>query len=274
LFPVILLTFTRLKKKDAVNLFLSGLLGNAIPAYLFAMAGTMIPSALSGILNAMTPMFTLIIGLLFFNTGFTRNGLLGVIAGIVGAIFLLVPEFMEGNGHDIKPLGALLPLVGAILYGYNINLIKFRLSHLSPTVVSAYPMWFMAVPYSLVLIFTNVGNAWAVNSEIAWQALGYIAILGVVGSALSMVIFNSLIKYTSALVASTNTFVIPVVAVMWGLMDHERLTWNMFVGLFLAFVGIYLVMWRKEKELPKLSGRDSGDDEPEQLGTQVNQIRG
>jgi drug/metabolite transporter (DMT)-like permease len=77
--------------------------------------------------------------------------------------------------------------------------------------------------------------------------LGYIAILGVVGSALSMVIFNSLVKYTTALVASTNTFVIPVVAVMWGLLDHEGLTWNMFVGLAFSFIGIYLVMLRKER---------------------------
>jgi drug/metabolite transporter (DMT)-like permease len=247
LFPVVVLTFRKISRLDGANLFLSGLLGNAIPAFLFSVAGTLIPSGLSGILNALTPMFTLIMGMIFFKSVVTPNGILGVISGIVGAIFLLAPDFIFESKTPINAWGALLPLIGAMLYGYNINLIKYRLSHLSPTVVSAYPMWFMAIPYSIVLYKTNIAHAWTVNPDLAWQSLGYIAILGVVGSALSMVIFNSLVKYTTALVASTNTFVIPVVAVMWGLLDHEGLTWNMFVGLAFSFIGIYLVMLRKER---------------------------
>lgn len=275
LFPVVLLSFRKLNKTDAINLFLSGLLGNAIPALLFSQAGKWIPSGLSGILNAMTPMFTLIMGAVIFKAPYTRNGLLGVIAGIIGAVFLLAPEFMDGSSHMINPWGAVLPLIGAILYGYNINLIKFRLSHLSPTVVSAYPMWFMALPYTLILFATHAGDAWVKNSDLAWQSLGYLAILGIVGSALSMVIFNSLVKYTTALVASTNTFVIPVVAVMWGLMDHENLSWNMYVGMAFAFLGIYLVMWRKEKPEKQQPSPDVLDDGlPPQLETDVNQIRG
>jgi drug/metabolite transporter (DMT)-like permease len=78
----------------------------------------------------------------------------------------------------------------------------------------------------------------------------YLAILGVLGSAISMVLFNILIKHTTALVASTNTFIIPIVAVAWGLIDQEVLTWNMFAGLLLSLVGVYLVM-RKEKHMPQ-----------------------
>lgn len=247
LFPVVLLTFRQIRRTDAKNLFLSGFLGNAIPAFLFSYAGSMIPSGLSGILNAMTPMFTLIMGVLFFSASVTQNGILGVVSGVVGAAFLLAPDFISGDIHDMKLWAAVLPLIGAVLYGYNINLIKYRLSHLSPTVVSAYPMWFMAIPYSFILYFSGVEKAWVTNPDLAWQSLGYLAILGVVGSALSMVIFNSLVKYTTALVASTNTFVIPVVAVMWGFLDNEGLTWNMFVGLAFSFLGIYLVMIRKER---------------------------
>lgn len=247
LFPVVLFTFTKIVRKDYFNLFLSGLLGNAIPAYLFSVAGDLIPSGLSGILNALTPMFTLIMGVIFFKASVTRNGLLGVISGLIGAVFLLAPDFIFSEHANIKAWGAVLPLIGAVLYGYNINLIKHKLSHLSPTVVSAYPMWFMAIPYSAILIKTDIAQAWVTNADQAWQSLGYLAILGIVGSALSMVIFNSLVKYTTALVASTNTFVIPVVAVMWGLLDNEGLTWNMFAGLGFSFLGIYLVMIRKER---------------------------
>jgi drug/metabolite transporter (DMT)-like permease len=100
----------------------------------------------------------------------------------------------------------------------------------------------MGFLYLWVLLGTGVQNAWVKNSSQAWESFGFLLILGVVGSAVSMIIFNYLIKYTTALVASTNTFIIPVVAVIWGLYDNEPLTWNMFLGLFLSLAGIYLIM--------------------------------
>jgi drug/metabolite transporter (DMT)-like permease len=239
----------KLTTTDYANLFLSGIIGNGIPAFLFSYAGTLIPSGLSGIMNAFTPMFTLLLGVVFFKDHFTRNGLLGIIAGITGAVVLLAPGFLFDSSARINPAGALMVLSAAMMYGYNINLIKHRMHHLPAMVKTAYPFFFMGTLYLMILLGTGILKKWDTNPTQAWESFGYLILLGVVGSAISMIIFNILIKHTSALVASTNTFIIPVVAVLWGVYDHETLTWNMFVGLGLSLAGIYLIM-RKDNHLP------------------------
>jgi drug/metabolite transporter (DMT)-like permease len=233
---------TTLNSGDYYFLFMSGLIGNGIPAFLFSYAGTLIPSGLSGIMNAFTPMFTLLLGVLFFKDRFTGNGLMGVILGILGAIILLAPGFIFHRGAPISGLGVIMVTCAAVMYGYNINLIKHKLSHLPAMVKTAYPFFFMGSMYFFVLVMTGILDHWNTAPEKAWTALGYLAILGVVGSALSMIAFNILIKHTTALVASTNTFIIPVVAVGWGIVENEPITWNMVVGLLFSLAGIYLII--------------------------------
>ncbi len=232
----------KLTSGDYYFLFMSGLVGNGIPAFLFSYAGTLIPSGLSGIMNAFTPMFTLLLGVVFFKDRFTGNGLIGVVLGILGAIILLAPGFIFHSGQSINPVGVLMVTAAAMMYGYNINLIKHKLHHLPAMVKTAYPFFFMGSMYFMVLMITGILDHWNASPEKAWVALGYLAVLGVVGSALSMIAFNILIKHTSALVASTNTFIIPVVAVAWGIVENEPITWNMIVGLLFSLAGIYLII--------------------------------
>lgn len=232
----------KLTSGDYYFLFMSGLVGNGIPAFLFSYAGTLIPSGLSGIMNAFTPMFTLLLGVVFFKDRFTGNGLIGVVLGILGAIILLAPGFIFHSGQSINPVGVLMVTAAAMMYGYNINLIKHKLHHLPAMVKTAYPFFFMGSMYFMVLMITGIMDHWNASPEKAWVALGYLAVLGVVGSALSMIAFNILIKHTSALVASTNTFIIPVVAVAWGIVENEPITWNMIVGLLFSLAGIYLII--------------------------------
>ena len=238
----------RLTSSDYYFLFMSGLIGNGIPAFLFSYAGTLIPSGLSGIMNAFTPMFTLLLGVVFFKDRFTGSGLIGVVLGILGAVILLAPGFIFHSGAQISGLGVIMVTCAAMMYGYNINLIKHRLSHLPAMAKTAYPFFFMGSLYFLVLMMTGIMDHWNSAPEKAWTALGYLAILGVVGSALSMIAFNILIKHTTALVASTNTFIIPVVAVAWGIVENEPITWNMIVGLLFSLAGIYLII---NKPAPK-----------------------
>lgn len=240
-----------IKPIDYFYLFLTGFVGNAIPAYLFSTAGTLIPSGLSGILNAFTPMFTLVVGSLFFASPLSRNGFLGVMAGIIGAVFLLGPSILGQQGMEIHLSGALMALTASVLYGYNINLIKTKLAHIPPMAKTAYPFVFMGMIYAFVLWKTDaIGHFQNGDTSISAPfniptnqfALLCLVILGVIGSAISMMLFNYLIEHTTALVASTNTFVIPIVAVAWGLIDQEPIRWNMIVGLLLSLVGVYLVM--------------------------------
>jgi drug/metabolite transporter (DMT)-like permease len=196
-------------------------------------------------------MFTLVVGSLFFTSPLSRNGFLGVVAGIIGAVFLLGPSILGQKGMEIHLGGAIMALTASVLYGYNINLIKTKLAHIPPMAKTAYPFVFMGILYAFVLWKTDVighynqGSVELVapfNIPANQFALICLIILGVIGSAVSMMLFNYLIEHTTALVASTNTFVIPIVAVAWGLIDQEPIRWNMIVGLFLSLVGVYLVM--------------------------------
>jgi drug/metabolite transporter (DMT)-like permease len=143
-----------------------------------------------------------------------------------------------------------MALTASLLYGYNINLIKTKLAHIPPMAKTAYPFVFMGMLYAIVLWKThaidnyNSYNITSIGSFLPDNqfALICLLILGIVGSAISMMLFNYLIEHTTALVASTNTFVIPIVAVAWGLFDQEPIRWNMIVGLMLSLVGVYLVM--------------------------------
>ena len=246
-----------LQKKDYLWLAASGILGSGIPALLFTFAGQIIPSALSGILNAFTPMFTLLFGVWLFKDKLDKQGIAGVALGLSGALFLFGPTLLH-YGQPIPLLGALLPLSAAVLYGLNINIIKHHLNHLPGMVKTAYPFVANALVYLPVLFFTNLSSLWqqypgplnlssfshdtTINAN---TALFYIFLLGFFGSALSMIGFNYIIKKVSPLVASTNTFIIPITAIFWGFLDAESITWNTLVGLAFLLVAVYLIIRRK-----------------------------
>ncbi|MFZ9970068.1 MAG: DMT family transporter, partial [Bacteroidia bacterium] len=155
-----------LVKADYAYLLLSGVIGNAIPAFLFSRAGQLIPSGLSGILNAFTPMFTLLFGVWWFGDKMTRNGALGVALGLAGAGILLGPTLL-GQDHSLHLGGASMALFSAVLYGININIIKHKFGHLPGMVKTAYPFVFVGFLYLIVLAQTGVFDAVAL---LDWQA--------------------------------------------------------------------------------------------------------
>lgn len=245
--PVVWHFRKKVPAKEFRALFISGLVGNGIPAFLFATAGTMIPSGISGLLNSLTPMFTLVFGTWFFGIHILPRHIWGVVAGLSGAVVLLLPGVLHVVGQEqaeMNPLGGLLAILATMLYGININLIKNRLSHLPSFVVSAYPLFSMAILALPVFLLTSPGTAMSAHPDTAWSSLAYLAVLGIVGSALSLVAFNVLVQRTTALFASTNTFIIPVVSVGWGLVFNEPFGWHIIGGLLLCLLGVWLVMKR------------------------------
>lgn len=246
-----------IEKADYLWLAASGILGSAIPAFLFAFAGSRIPSGLSGILNAFTPMFTLLFAIYLYKEKWNKTGIIGVVLGLVGALFLFGPSLLAYT-EPIDGLGALFPLLAAALYGLNINIIKHRLSHLPNMVKTAYPFVTIGIIYGIILAFDNISELWksypggfweyGQNGELiqsANHALLFIVILGVLGSAISMILFNYVIKFVPPLTASTTTFIIPITAVILGIIDNETVSWNIFVGLSFLLFAVYLIIGRK-----------------------------
>jgi drug/metabolite transporter (DMT)-like permease len=231
--------FRGLKKKDWLFLSLSGTLGNLIPAYLFASAGAEIPSSLSGALNAMTPFFTLIFGVLMFSQIFNVKQVLGIAIGLGGALILILSKNKGIIGFEssyILPCGKVI--FAALLYGINVNIIKSKLNHLTPIINSMVPLTLISIPALFIGLSSNTLET-AMKPE-SLPSLLYILILGVIGSAVSLIVFNQIIKKTSALFAASITYLIPVFAYMWGLLIGEPIGFFQIAGMMLIICGIVL----------------------------------
>lgn len=236
LLPYSIKNFKYLKKKDLKSLLIAGFIGSFIPAFLFTKAQTQIDSALAGMLNSMTPVFTLLVGIIFHRTKFLLLQALGLVMGLLGAVGLIT----SGNGLEIGHVNsyALLIMLATFFYAININEVKARLSHLSGMQITSLSFFFTG-PVALIYLLTTDFTPALENPSWAIHLLA-LAGLGIIGTALAMVLMNSLIRYSSAVYASSVTYIIPIFAIMWGVLDGENITILHLVCMFLILLGVYL----------------------------------
>ncbi|GET23934.1 permease [Prolixibacter sp. NT017] len=228
-----------IERKYFLFLTISGTIGSLAPAILFATSETRIDSALAGTLNSLTPLFTLIIGLLFFKQKTNWFNVLGVLIGLLGAIGLILSNSKGKLQGDT--FYASLVVFATILYGVNINFIKHFFKGINALDIVVMSFFFTGIPTLIyTLIFTPVIHKLALHPE-AWNGIGYIAILAVAGTGLALIIHNYLIKITTAVFASSVTYLIPAVAIAWGLLDGEQLSSFFFVWFSVILGGVFLV---------------------------------
>ncbi len=239
LIPLAVKTLIKTPKKYYLILFISGVIGSVLPALLFAIAETGIDSSLAGTLNSLTPLFTLILGLLFFKMHARWYNVLGVLIGLAGAIGLIL---ISGKGDlkgDVFYSG--LVVIASICYAINVNLVKTFFKGMNALDITVLTFFFVGVPaLAYVLIFTEIPHTLLTNGP-AWEGMGYLAILSIVGTGLALIAFNKLIKLSSPVFASSVTYLIPVVAILWGVVDGENLSFSYFLWFLLILFGVFLV---------------------------------
>ena len=241
LLPYSIKNLKHLKKKDVKSLLIAGFLGSFIPAFLFTKAQTQIDSALAGMLNSMTPVFTLLVGMLFHRTKFLLLQVLGLAMGLLGAVGLIT----SGNGLEIGHVNpyALLIILATCFYAININEVKARLSHLSGMQITSLSFFFTGPAALIYLLTTDFAPA---LENPSWPIhLLALTGLGIIGTALAMVLMNSLIRYSSAVYASSVTYIIPIFAIMWGILDGENITVLHLACMLFILLGVYLINKKK-----------------------------
>ncbi len=215
---------------------LTSVFGTFVPAYLFAIALSKIDGSVSSILNSLTPLNTLLVGLLFFGMSVQRTQIFGVIFGFIGCVLLIV--FGEGENTTENYYYAILVVIASVFYGINVNLIKKYLSDLKPLTISTGNFVIMFIPALIVLYFTGFFDI--IQEAKVQTSLGFIAVLGVVGTGVSNILFFKLIQVSSPVFASSVTYLIPVVAFTLGfLFMNETLSLTQLVGAFIVLVGVY-----------------------------------
>ncbi|MEE9432490.1 MAG: DMT family transporter [Melioribacteraceae bacterium] len=215
-----------------------GLISNLIPAILFAEAQTKINSSLAGMLNSLVPIFTMIIGVLFYKIKINFLLSMGLLIGLIGSVVL---SFVSSEGNlGVFNFYALYVIMATILYGISGNMIKGMVQKIRPTILISLQLLAMSPIAIIILINTNIYSS-VVTNENAMFSLGSLFILGAIGTALAGSIFINLVKHTSALFASATTYLIPITAIIVGLLDDEVLFPLHFVGIGLIIVGVIII---------------------------------
>ena len=226
-----------IKKRHWYYIFLTALLGTFFPAFLFAYAIGGIDSSIASILNSLTPLNTLIIGALLFSFSFKKYQLFGILIGLIGTIVLIF-NGVELNANQ-NYWYALLPIIASIGYAFNVNILKKYLSDLSALSVTLGNFIVLIIPTFFVLWYSGFFETFE-YTESTISSLIYLTILAVFGTALAKTLFNRLVQISSPIFSASVTYLIPVIAVFWGLLDGEKLTIIQLIAGLLILFGVYL----------------------------------
>ena len=237
LLPLTIRNLKVIRSDNLRSLITVGLIGFAIPAFLFTKAQTQLDSLLAGILNSLTPLFTLIVGVLIYRSRAKWRSVTGLFIGLSGAVGLMwngdMQVFRGINFH------ALFVVAATLCYGINVNEVKFRLDSLTSLEITSLAFLFTGPPAGIYLLFTDLQTSFRTPGSLI--NLGYIAILALFSSVIAVLIFNHLIKYTTPLFAASVTYLIPFFAVMWGVIDGEAFGMTQTLWISLILLGVYLV---------------------------------
>ena len=224
-------------------LAITGYVGTFFPAFLFAFAQQFIDSAIAAILNALTPLLTIIFGLLFFRIDILKKQYFGVGLGLLGSIGLVWGGLQTAS--NINPIYTLLILAASCCYAINIHFIKIHLAQVGVMAITLGNFVFMAPAALVVLICSDFFTPQTLSHPEIYPAIGYITILALAGSAFAKYLFNKFVKITSAVFASSVTYTLPVVALFWGVYDGEVITQFQLLSTAVILVGVYLSHTKK-----------------------------
>jgi drug/metabolite transporter (DMT)-like permease len=227
-----------LKNGKLKYLLAVGIFGNGIPAFLFAMAQTEIPSALAGMLNSLVPVFSMLIALAVFGVKIRFLQVVGVAVGLASAVGLILSSG-GFQGAEIDPLYALLVVLATVCYAISLNVIKQFLQEESSVAITGMAL-ILVSPAGVAILLGSDFFTRVTEYPDALPGLGAIAILAIIGTALALIFFNRLVQETNTVFAASVTYLIPLVAILWGLADGENLNWfqagcglTMLGGIFL-----------------------------------------
>ena len=238
LLPFVVRHFKTIEPSRWKFIAVSGFLGNGIPAFLFTAAQTKVSSAAAGVLNSLTPVFTVITGYILFRSKFKSLQITGVIIGLLGAVILIT---MKTEGKFLGDIyHASLIVIATLCYGISVNTIRHKLPDVKSKLIAGFAMTF-AGPPALIYLFTTDFPQRMTGGAPVMISFMYVCLLAVFGTAISIVLFNYLIKISGALFSTSVTYLIPIVAVIWGLIDGEPLGMGLIAGMMLILSGVYLI---------------------------------
>jgi len=246
LLPFAIFRRRKLNKKSIFFISVVALIGSLAPAFLFAKAQTGIESHLAGILNSLTFLFTLLIGMFFFGVKTRWYNFIGIGIGFFGAAGLI--GVSGGDGFHVNLSYAVYAIIATICYAINVNIVKRYLHDVDSLSITTFSVIVLGIPMAIYVFFFTDSPKQIINETGALEALGYVVLLAILKTGFAQVSFNHLIKISSPVFASSVTYLIPIVAIFWGVLDGEefKLVYLVWIGMILC--GVFLVNLKHPKK--------------------------
>ena len=236
-----------LSKNDWKWMLVAGLCSSFFPPFFFALGQTQISSGVTSILNSVAPLFTTVVGVALFGLILKSRQMLGVCIGFLGTV-VLIASGMEHNPNQNYWYSFFI-ISSALGYAFKINIIKKHLSHITPLAITTASFGVAFLPALILLLYSGVFSQYMGNLEMQ-TSLWYLLALALLGTALANILFNKLIQLSSPVFAASVTYLIPLVAVLWGLFDGERISWIQLAGGLIILFGVWMV--NRKKSLPSV----------------------
>ena len=237
LFSVGFKSLKEIKKKHWLWIVISGFVSSFFPPFLFAIAQNHIDSAIASILNSLTPLATVAVGVALFGIFSTKRQLLGVVIGLSGTVLLILAGADINSNQDYWY--SFLIIIAAIGYALNVNIIKKYLNDVSALAVTTGNFVFIVVP-AFVILYSSGFFETILQSKEMQISFGYIALLSLFGTAIAKVLFNRLVQIASPVFASSVTYTMPIIALIWGFVDGESLSFLQLMAAGIILLGVYL----------------------------------
>ena len=236
-------SFKKIEKRHYKPVVISALLGTFIPVYMFALAETEIDSSIASILNSLTPLNTLIFGFFFFKMSFSKNQLVGVIIGLLGTLLLIV------SGANLNPdqnyWFSIFVIIASVCYAFNVSIIKTYLQDLNAMSIAVGNFAVITIPALIVLFFTGFFKVEVITSEAVQTSMLYLVLLAIFGTGIAKVMFNRLVQISTPIFSSSVTYTIPIVALIWGVLDGEKLNMVQIGATVIILLGVFMANRKK-----------------------------
>jgi drug/metabolite transporter (DMT)-like permease len=233
-----------IKKENYKWIAATGFLGTFFPAFFFSFAQTELDSSIASILNSLVPLNTILIGLFVYKISATKRQFFGVFIGLAGTILLIF------HGAQINPnqnyFYAIFVILATVSYAMSVNIIKKYLQHEGALAIAAGNFIAIMIPAFIALFISDFFSEATFSGESFNESLAYIILLAIVGTAFAKVLFNKLVHIASPVFASSVTYMMTLVAVLWGVLDGEKIGFTQVIGGVVILIGVYLAN-RKSK---------------------------
>ena len=221
---------------------ISAFVGSFFPAYLFAFAETEISSSVTAVMVSLTPLFTLLISVIIFGEELLKKQVLGVIIGFLGIVVLIHNELLSSS---FNILYVMFVVLAAFCYAVNANLLKYKLPNIPALGIVFMSFLFMFIPAFIVLFFSDFPFSDFTSDPLILESIVYIVILALFGTAIAKVMYIKLLAISTPVFSVSTTYLMPVVAIFWGLLDGEEFKLTQFIGTSIILLGVYLVTKKK-----------------------------